>query len=528
MNLRDAFVLDDVRRTSDGYLTAFARVARTGIQEYRGYELGRPDLDVVRVYRPPEEVFAPDAMNSMAHRPVTLRHPRVPVTAKNWKKYSGGQTGAEVVRDGEYVRVPMVLMDQKLIDAYERDGIKELSLGYSTDIKWRTGVVDAGQPDAGQTYDAVQTAIRGNHLAVVPDARGGKELRIGDGRSRFGGSTQFRELIRRLADMEEMDDDEEGDYVGDGALYDTEFSEAEREKLAKTGAAMPGGGFPIRNAEDLHHAMQAIGRAKDPSAARAHIRARAKALGLEGELSASFKDSSPRGDDYVDCPQCGADVPPDSLDCPECGHKMNTRDGATYMTKIVIDGVPVNVADEQTAAIIERHVALLTKQLADAKKDMEKIKNEGEDKDKDCADAKKTIAARDGEIAVLKKQVADAAVTPEKLDVLVKDRLIVIDAASPLLDKTFSFDGKTVEAIRRAAVEAHLGDAAKGMDDATVSGAFAALTADAVRKGGGSQPIRQALSIHGNRSAVVTDARQAAYDEKQKRQSEMWRKPATA
>ncbi len=620
MNLRDAFVLDDVRRTSDGYLTAFARVARTGIQEYRGHELGRPDLDVVRVYRPPEEVFAPDAMSSFAHRPVTLRHPKTPVNAKNWKKYAGGQTGAEVVRDAEYIRIPMVLMDQKLIDAYERDGIKQLSMGYSTDIKWRTGVVDAGQPDAGQQYDAVQTAIRGNHLAIVPDARGGDQLRIGDGR------TALSALIRQLRDMDEdIDDDDEGegDYVGDASmLYDTTFTSEQRKKLAESGAAMPGGGFPIRNTEDLHHAMEAIGRAKNPNAARAHIRSRAKALGLEGELSASFKtDAAPsddeiktaalaacrsrgvdpsdpavheqlarrfgRGDytsrddpdragkfasaskmhgraaialrnnsteaqdlsakahaytyknmldsksrsddvDYVDCPQCGAEVPPDSLDCPECGHKMKpTTDGATYMTKIVIDGVPVNVADEQTAAIIDRHMNLLTKQLADAKKELDKVENEGEDKDKEIEDAKKTISAKDGEIAVLKKQVADAAVTPDKLDVMVKDRLAVIDSAMLLLDKTFAFDGKTIEAIRRAAVDANLGDAAKGMDDAAVGGAFAALTADAAnRTRGGSQPIRQALFSGGRQT--VGDARQTAFDEKQKRQSEAWRGKATA
>src|SRR5579859_3300261 len=96
-NLYDTFVIDGVRRTDDGYLAAFAKVARTGIQEYKGSELGRPDLGTVRVYRPPEEVFHADAMKSFAHRPVTLTHPRQMVNAKNWKKYSKGQTGAEVV-----------------------------------------------------------------------------------------------------------------------------------------------------------------------------------------------------------------------------------------------------------------------------------------------------------------------------------------------------------------------------------------------------------------------------------------------
>lgn len=64
-------------------------------------------------------------------------------------------------------------------------------------------------------------------------------------------------------------------------LQAREFSGGERKDAAKKGQAMPGGGFPIKNAQDLKNAIQAIGRAKDPAAAKAHIKRRAKALGLE-------------------------------------------------------------------------------------------------------------------------------------------------------------------------------------------------------------------------------------------------------
>jgi hypothetical protein len=56
-----------------------------------------------------------------------------------------------------------------------------------------------------------------------------------------------------------------------------------RKKMAKKGTAMPDGSYPIANASDLRNAIQAIGRAKDPAAAKAHIKRRAKALGL-GDL----------------------------------------------------------------------------------------------------------------------------------------------------------------------------------------------------------------------------------------------------
>jgi hypothetical protein len=74
-----------------------------------------------------------------------------------------------------------------------------------------------------------------------------------------------------------------------------DFTTAQRDRAASSGAALPDGSFPIENKSDLHNAMQAIGRAKDPAKAKAHIRSRAKALGLEGELSDTFKSAGDPG-----------------------------------------------------------------------------------------------------------------------------------------------------------------------------------------------------------------------------------------
>lgn len=166
-----------VRKTADGYLVADAAVARTGIQQYLGSELGRPDMSVVRVYRPSESVFAKDAMKSYAFRPMTNDHPTDPVNSENWKDVAIGQTGGDVMRDGDYVRVPLVLMDQSAINDFE-SGKAELSMGYSAEI-----VFDAGVTDSGEEYDAIQTNLKMNHLALVNRARGGEKLRIGDTRN---------------------------------------------------------------------------------------------------------------------------------------------------------------------------------------------------------------------------------------------------------------------------------------------------------------------------------------------------------
>lgn len=502
IQLVDSFLIDGVKRTSDGYLAAFARVARTGIQTYKGKEVGRPDLETVNIYRPAEEVFHKDAMKSMAHRPITLTHPKETVNARNWKKFSIGHTGQDVVRDGEFMRVPMLMMDAAAIQAYEKNGVKELSLGYSTELKW-----GKGKTADGQTYDAVQTEIRGNHLAMVPVARGGEQLRIGD----------FASVMRHMNDQEdvcpkcgaEVDDDEDdcpkcGYDIQDDPenLIDADTSAAGRRKEAAAGQAMPDGSFPIKSAADVGNAVKDWGRAGSKPAVKAHIISRAKALGAEKELP----------DDWV---------------------KSTTRDAwshkgdRTMSATVLIDGAgPIEVADALSANVINTHIKSLKDSVTDANVKIlaldTKLKTTTDEAGKVAAELKKSVETKDGEIAVLKKQVADAALTPEKLDALVKDRGEVIAKAAKILDKSFKFDGVSLSDIRKAAVVAKLGDGAKALTtDAAIEGAFAALTVDA--KGSGNAKLKDAIQRQGQDGTGTTDVRDAAFAEMENRQKNAWK-----
>lgn len=67
------------------------------------------------------------------------------------------------------------------------------------------------------------------------------------------------------------------------------FSAADRRKLARSGAAMDDGSYPIRNRGDLQNAIHAVGRGSGSHAAiRAHIVKRAKALGCTDMLPADW------------------------------------------------------------------------------------------------------------------------------------------------------------------------------------------------------------------------------------------------
>ncbi|MGF6878367.1 DUF2213 domain-containing protein [Paraburkholderia sp. MM5477-R1] len=163
------------RYTGDGYLVAPARIARTGIQEYRAFELGLQgdQMRVVKVYRPPEEVFHPDAIASFRNLPLTNDHPPDGVSADNWRHLAVGML-LDPLRADDFLDGDVQVMDREAIASVEA-GKVELSAGYSAIYDWTAGIT----ADA-QQYEGVQRNIRGNHVALVNRGRCGPACRVSD------------------------------------------------------------------------------------------------------------------------------------------------------------------------------------------------------------------------------------------------------------------------------------------------------------------------------------------------------------
>jgi len=68
------------------------------------------------------------------------------------------------------------------------------------------------------------------------------------------------------------------------------YSQEDRRGMAKTGAAMADGSYPIADEDDLHKAIHAVGRGRHAShdAIRRHIIARAGALQLSALIPADW------------------------------------------------------------------------------------------------------------------------------------------------------------------------------------------------------------------------------------------------
>lgn len=163
--------------TDEGFLRVPARISRTGVQKYMTTEMGLSDKDpkdMIRVYRPEEEVFTDCSLASFANKPVTNNHPPELINSHNSRQYSVGMSGPEVTRDGMFAKTVLHIIDEETIKSIE-SGKVELSNGYTADIEWTEGVT----PD-GEQYDAVQRNIKGNHIAIVERGRAGTACRVAD------------------------------------------------------------------------------------------------------------------------------------------------------------------------------------------------------------------------------------------------------------------------------------------------------------------------------------------------------------
>lgn len=151
-----------------------ALITRTGVFTYR-----RADGSVIKEYRPPDEVFAPEALASFQLAVITDEHPEEWVTAKNARELMRGFVGETVKKDGDHVAVTVKITDADLVAKVEKNDARELSCGYVCDLEETPGEFN------GERYDVIQRNIRGNHVAVVAKGRAGPSASIrldaGDG-----------------------------------------------------------------------------------------------------------------------------------------------------------------------------------------------------------------------------------------------------------------------------------------------------------------------------------------------------------
>lgn len=189
IQMTDRFTLGTKRKyTHEGYLIIEDCIlARTGIQEYFAAELNltdrKPDAKI-RVYRPEEEVFSQESIDSFKLKPITNEHPDKMVSPETIKRHQIGTIGNDVRRDGDFMKASLIFTDKKAIKEIE-DGKTELSNGYLSGYTWEPGTAPTGDK-----YDAKQKNIIGNHTALVERGRCGSACSVADSKTNLKPKTQ--------------------------------------------------------------------------------------------------------------------------------------------------------------------------------------------------------------------------------------------------------------------------------------------------------------------------------------------------
>lgn len=170
-----------------GFLHDTPVVTSTGIFEY-----ALPEGGVRRELRLPEHVFDKQSLASYSGKPVIITHKAGSIDKNNVMKEIVGTILTEGYQDGSDVRCKIVIHD---IDKVKKTPYRELSLGYSLDLIEEPGIWE------GEPYDAIQTNIRINHLAIVENARAGdqahlnldgKKVELDDKQTQEGGKEEMQ------------------------------------------------------------------------------------------------------------------------------------------------------------------------------------------------------------------------------------------------------------------------------------------------------------------------------------------------
>lgn len=149
----------------------------------------------------------------------------------------------------------------------------------------------------------------------------------------------------------------------DCQMNKADFSEGQRRDLASRGQAQSDGSYPIRNKDDLHNAIQAFGRAKNPGKTKAWIIRRAKALGATSMLPDSWGVS--KSDNDADNGDVMSDVSHDEGGAVDFRVPVKKEDGTWDYS-----GVP-DEAREFFETMVEKSDRA-EKELADAHEKLEK------------------------------------------------------------------------------------------------------------------------------------------------------------
>lgn len=190
----DVLIVNDAKvsarsKDENGYLIIKNNpIAKAGVFQYLESEVlpyGGDPNKFVKVYRPFEDLEA--KKDFFAKKPIVFRHNWVGVETDS----VDGAIGDEIRAEYPYLYADLIIYSQELIKEIEDNNIVELSPGY------RSVRLPIGGNFEGESYEYVQYMKGVNHLAVVKEGRGGKDLRVLDEKPIRGDDMDILEMLTK-------------------------------------------------------------------------------------------------------------------------------------------------------------------------------------------------------------------------------------------------------------------------------------------------------------------------------------------
>jgi hypothetical protein len=205
-------------------------ISKSGVFEYAGRNI--PDAEnpdtMYKVYRPESELNNPETINSFKLLPFIDDHEMLgdeATPAEN--KGVHGVTGQDVYFKDNILYANLKVYSEALKNLIQ-GGKRELSCGFRN--KW---VKESGVAPSGESYDYIQTDIRGNHIALVDAGRMGSDVAVLDEKDKLNERQTMDEELKkllediqaRLASLEEMEKKEAEQESAEGEVEASEDEE---------------------------------------------------------------------------------------------------------------------------------------------------------------------------------------------------------------------------------------------------------------------------------------------------------------
>ena len=152
--------INDLTRTPEGFVKGRARVTGVSVLDYT-------EVHGIHIYRPAEEVFDAESMESLKNVPLTTIHPKRDLNSGNAMEFTIGATGSDVRPDDDALTVDFsIFVDWVADEVWHR---------WSSGQRVQFSVGAKGLPEYspgtfnGQDYQAILRRIRYNHLALLLD-----------------------------------------------------------------------------------------------------------------------------------------------------------------------------------------------------------------------------------------------------------------------------------------------------------------------------------------------------------------------